>query len=347
MKIQFKTQSADTSYSVEDVLGQLTLDELRATADDMKLSVPKKLRKKEYLHEMMRQFPEGLNDFLHRLPRYELELLQQLLAIGSGKALLMSTTAVHYVIISNHVVQSEYLQKVQTDVLTLSDELRPVIAAQLEKELNGPERLRLDEMLQYAYGVLNLYGIIKFDKGMKMILEKRLDIRKEQDMSIFGRFVSSTFLIQSTRHSEFSSYDTGYLVSPVMFDYETVLHEIALRKQIRKPKPFTYEEIMAAGEMPVMRFLMPEYEELIAVLRQELGLENYHARNVVQNLFAMLPFNSNPIRILQDVLPVEFGSMEQFQKVVEAVMRFSNNAPRWFLKGHSPLEASEIMTAMR
>ena len=43
----------------------------------------------------------------------------------------------------------------------------------------------------------------------------------------------------------------------------------------------------------------------------------------------------------------DYGTMEQFQKVVEAVMRFSNNAPRWFLKGHSPLEASEIMTAMR
>ena len=35
MALQFKTQSADTSYSVADVLGKLTLDELHATAYDM------------------------------------------------------------------------------------------------------------------------------------------------------------------------------------------------------------------------------------------------------------------------------------------------------------------------
>jgi hypothetical protein len=252
---------------------------------------------------------------------------------------------VHYFIISNHIVQSEYLQKEQTDILTLSDELRPILAEQVEKELEDPERKQFDQLLQYAYGVLNLYGVTDFENGMNMIAKKRLKVNK-QDAQLLGRFAQSAFFIQCSQESEFTGKYTDYLVSPLMFDHETVLHETALRKQIRKPKTFTSEEIMAAGEMPVMRFLMPEYKELITVLQKELGLDDYRIRNVLQNMFALLQINSNPIRILQEVLPVEFKSMRQFQKVTEAVMQFSNNAPRWFLKGYSPLEASAIMTGL-
>ena len=345
MALQFKTQSADTSYSVADVLGKLTLDELRATANDMRLAIPTKLRKSEYLKEIIRLFPTGVNDLLHSLPRYELELLQQLLQTGKGKSLVMPTTTVHYFIISNHIVQSEYLQKEQTDILTLSDELRPIVAAQVEKELEDPERKQFDQLLQYAYGVLNLYGVTDFENGMNMIAKKRLKVNK-QDAQLLGRFAQSAFFIQCSQESEFTGKYTDYLVSPLMFDHETILHETALRKQIRKPKTFTSEEIMAAGEMPVMRFLMPEYKELITVLQKELGLDDYRIRNVLQNMFALLQINSNPIRILQEVLPVEFKSMRQFQKVAEAVMQFSNNSPRWFLKGYSPLEASAIRTGL-
>ena len=282
MALLFKTQSADTSYSVADVLGKLTLDELRATAYDMRLAIPTKLRKSEYLKEIIRLFPARVNDLLHSLPRYELELLQQLLQTGKGKSLVMPTTTVHYFIISNHIVQSEYLQKEQTDILTLSDELRPIVAAQVEKELEDPERKQFDQLLQYAYGVLNLYGVTDFENGMNMIAKKRLKVNK-QDAQLLGRFAQSAFFIQCSQESEFTGKYTDYLVSPLMFDHETVLHETALRKQIRKPKTFTSEEIMAAGEMPVMRFLMPEYKELITVLQKELGLDDYRIRNVLQN----------------------------------------------------------------
>ena len=82
-----QTRQANTAYTIADVFRGMTLNEMQATAYDMSLPIPGKLRKAEYQEAIIHAIPEHISDFLPRLARFELELLDQLVQIGSGKAL--------------------------------------------------------------------------------------------------------------------------------------------------------------------------------------------------------------------------------------------------------------------
>lgn len=127
-----------------------------------------------------------------------------------------------------------------------------------------------------------------------------------------------------------------------MYELEPVLAETKARKKlVKRYNDFSDKEILAAGEFPYIRLMCDGYEELRKLLRAEFRMSDEQVRGTIQNLWVLLQYNPNPFHILQEILP-PISSIDQLQKLAPVVMRFSNNSPRWILKGFSPSEVNTL-----
>ena len=338
-----QTRQANTAYTLADVFRGMTLSEMQATAYDMSLPIPSKLRKAEYQEAIIHAIPEHIGDFLLRLARYELELLDQLVLIGSGKALIVPTLSINSALIANHIIQVEFLRNEHADCFTLSDELRPHIAQCLPAILNDPDRKPFDRLMQYAFGITNLYGALDYKKGMDMIVFRgMIDLDKPEARLLFKRFINSGFFLQCSQETIQNGKENQYFTSALMYELEPVLAETKARKKlVKRYNDFSDEEILAAGEFPYIRLMCDGYEELRKLLRAEFRMSDEQVRGTIQNLWVLLQYTPNPFHILQEILP-PISSIDQLQKLAPVVMRFSNNSPRWILKGFSPSEVNNL-----
>ena len=336
-----QTRHANTADTIADVFRGMTLNEMQATAYDMSLPIPSKLHKAEYQEAIIHAIPEHIGDFLPRLARFELELLDQLVQIGSGKALIVPSPSVNSALVANHIIQVEFLNNEHADCFTLSDELRPHIAQCLPSILNNPDRKPFDRLMQYAFGITNLYGALDFKKGMDMIVfSGMIEIDEPEGQSLLKRFIHSGFFLQCSQETIQNGKASHYLTSALMYELEPILAETQARKKIvKRYNDFSDEEILAAGEFPYIRLMCDGYEELRKLLRSEFHISDEQAQCTIQNLWVLLQYNSNPFNILQEILP-PITSIDQLQKLAPVVVRFSNNSPRWMLKGFSPSEAN-------
>ena len=213
----------------------MTLSEMQATAYDMSLPIPSKLRKAEYQEAIIHAIPEHIGDFLLRLARYELELLDQLVLIGSGKALIVPTLSINSALIANHIIQVEFLRNEHADCFTLSDELRPHIAQCLPAILNDPDRKPFDRLMQYAFGITNLYGALDYKKGMDMIIFRgMIDFDKPEARLLFKRFINSGFFLQCSQETIQNGKENQYFTSALMYELEPVLAETKARKKLEQ-----------------------------------------------------------------------------------------------------------------
>ena len=227
-----QTRQANTAYTLADVFRGMTLSEMQATAYDMSLPIPSKLRKAEYQEAIIHAIPEHIGDFLLRLARYELELLDQLVLIGSGKALIVPTLSINSALIANHIIQVEFLRNEHADCFTLSDELRPHIAQCLPAILNDPDRKPFDRLMQYAFGITNLYGALDYKKGMDMIVFRgMIDLDKPKARLLFKRFINSGFFLQCSQETIQNGKENQYFTSALMYELEPVLAETKARKK--------------------------------------------------------------------------------------------------------------------
>lgn len=229
-----QTRQANTAYTLADVFRGMTLSEMQATAYDMSLPIPSKLRKAEYQEAIIHAIPEHIGDFLLRLARYELELLDQLVLIGSGKALIVPTLSINSALIANHIIQVEFLRNEHADCFTLSDELRPHIAQCLPAILNDPDRKPFDRLMQYAFGITNLYGALDYKKGIDMIVFRgMIDLDKPEARLLFKRFINSGFFLQCSQETIQNGKENQYFTSALMYELEPVLAETKARKKNR------------------------------------------------------------------------------------------------------------------
>lgn len=230
-----QTRQANTAYTLADVFRGMTLSEMQATAYDMSLPIPSKLRKAEYQEAIIHAIPEHIGDFLLRLARYELELLDQLVLIGSGKALIVPTLSINSALIANHIIQVEFLRNEHADCFTLSDELRPHIAQCLPTILNDPDRKPFDRLMQYAFGITNLYGALDYKKGMDMIVFRgMIDLDKPEARLLFKRFINSGFFLQCSQETIQNGKENQYFTSALMYELEPVLAETKARKKLEQ-----------------------------------------------------------------------------------------------------------------
>ena len=230
-----QTRQANTAYTLADVFRGMTLSEMQATAYDMSLPIPSKLRKAEYQEAIIHAIPEHIGDFLLRLARYELELLDQLVLIGSGKALIVPTLSINSALIANHIIQVEFLRNEHADCFTLSDELRPHIAQCLPAILNDPDRKPFDRLMQYAFGITNLYGALDYKKGMDMIVFRgMIDLDKPKARLLFKRFINSGFFLQCSQETIQNGKENQYFTSALMYGLEPVLAETKARKKLKQ-----------------------------------------------------------------------------------------------------------------
>ena len=158
----------------------------------------------------------------------------------------------------------------------------------------------------------------------------------------FKRFINSGFFLQCSQETIQNGKENQYFTSALMYELEPVLAETKARKKIvKRYNDFSDEEILAAGEFPYIRLMCDGYEELRKLLRAEFSMSDEQVRGTIQNLWVLLQYTPNPFHILQEILP-PISSIDQLQKLAPVVMRFSNNSPRWILKGFSPSEVNNL-----
>ena len=158
----------------------------------------------------------------------------------------------------------------------------------------------------------------------------------------FKRFINSGFFLQCSQETIQNGKENQYFTSALMYELEPVFAETKARKKIvKRYNDFSDEEILAAGEFPYIRLMCDGYEELRKLLRAEFRMSDEQVRGTIQNLWVLLQYNPNPFHILQEILP-PISSIDQLQKLASVVMRFSNNSPRWILKGFSLSEVNTL-----
>lgn len=331
-----KTKEANTHYSVADIAGDMTVKEMRDAASVLDISIPSKARKAEMTEIFVCKMPNRVVPCMKRLARFELELLDALVQAGSGQGILLHGTLWYYVLPFSAIVQSQKDEEDGMELVTLSDELRPIIAESLPAILNDPARKRIDELVQYAYGLVNLYGILDFGDGMDMITYESglVDLNKNEDWNLVWQLLRSGFM----NRCSVSLKGGPVLLSPFVVEEESARESIGVQQDIKWYKPFSCAEIMAAGAMPCISLPGKHYMPLVQSIKHTFGMDDRRAYETVQTLWGMLQYDANPVRALLAVIPTENPSFEKLENVLDALTAFSNDSPRWRLKGYSPAE---------
>lgn len=331
-----KTKEANTHYSVADLAADMTVEEMRNAAGRIGFSIPSKARKAEVKEIFIREMPKHIVPCLQRLARFELELLEALVEAGSGHGVVLDGTFWYYMLPRCEIVQSRENKEDGMELVILSDELRPIIAESLPAILNDPSRKRIDELMQYAYGLVNLYGILDFGDCMDMITFESglVDMEKKEDRDLVWLLLQSGF----ARRCGLSLPDGLLLLSPFVYQPEPIQESIRARKDIAHYKPFSRAEIMAAGAMPCISLPGKHYMPLVQSIKHTFGMDDRRAYETVQTLWGMLQYNMNPVRALLEILSYENPSLEKLGDMSDVLTAFCNDCPRWALKGYSPAE---------
>ena len=332
------------SYRLYDCLMEETKETLLEWTRMLGLKVPSKLKKAEYaacLEEQILAHPEK---WLIRFSRYELELMQQLVRAGENGS--VSDIMPPILLDALNMCLIDLKMTGNLDLLwhyIMPNDLRKAIAPHIDRILSDPVNQMYFDLLQYAAGVLMLYGAIPHKFFFKL-LDKYMNEHHYDKGTVMCLclMLSESVILQcaDTEYVTKKNVTSDYFVNPLLeLDLDKLINDLNHRKKMDY-KLFSTAEYMAAGDMPLQIIPCEGYRQAMDYLSTF-----YENKSICQYMLSYIWSNAQqnvPLQNLIEIFIPDSVPDSKTDKGLSVCQKYLNTLPRWYLKGHSPEETVRL-----
>lgn len=334
----------DRHETVSQFLTNHTKDELVGIGLFLDADIKKSARKSVLVEQIGEYICNNAVKWLQRYPMRDLNILSKIVGRPKGRAYHHGAQPYQTLIEMFDILHAEYDDDDQV-TFYLRDQLYDIIKASIGEAMAVMEQAYFPTFERYLLGTLNLYGVISAEELCQILSDATIRITNatsEDDMDVEKPlyFLSKSLLIDTG----LISYEgKNYIAHPDIDDPYGLLEEIkTIDPQYKPLKKYSLEEIFNASdtsEFPILARNSREWKDLYRFL-QSKGQSEQQCREGAYFLWRQgQDADSNVIMdVLSLLSPYDFKSEEEVTHYVELAIKYSNNTPRWCLRGRSPKE---------
>ena len=324
-----------------DMLMGMTKVEIDFYRKILRCNASSNLKKADMAAKVVECIENDSEHWLVQFPMWELQLLSELVANRSGcwsKPMYQPMPSILHLL---NLIDVE-IAKDSMVRYRLSKTMRASVKKGIDKAIAYTQKYNYPLYEKYAFGMLNLYGIVPQNSMWDMLTRVATTMGKavgEEHQYVINacKYVMDSFLIG---YNKVRVREIGYIYHPALrreFHYQVILKQLSMDE----PKRFTDEQILEAGEAyPYIDFChRTSFGKNFSSALGKLGLEGEALKVAYKELFvfAQEP-NSDLIETVMNTANQKFSTLTQLQEICSAAVEFSNNIPRWELNGYSSSE---------
>lgn len=342
-----KTKTYSNCTSLKEALSRIPKNILITFSEHFDATIPKSLPKEEFAEKLSSALLATSPEWLKKMPPYDIEILKELSNIKAGTRLVKPRLYFPLPSIIYNILQVDEEKSLGNETITyyLTEDVHTAVSSCIFDVFNNDLMREYQQLQQYAYGLLALYGILPVDQFHDEIECFPFTSEETFNELIKMLILSELFFMYSIQIDE--KKDEVVLVSPWVEDSKKVWKEIQKRKDIPN-KVFKYEEIMSAGQLPYPAFTSEFTGDMIDLLnytdktfKDTKPIEP--AEQTLTDIWFNIQEGESPMAGVEAML-ADFPSKHRklTNEVVSLYANYQNSLPRWDLKGHSPKEAFEM-----
>lgn len=333
---------------VREALNRQTVQSLKGVAQWLNLPLSSKLRKDGVVDSLYHFFMDDVTVWVRRLPRHEVTLLRSLASSGTACSVEVYNCFGPICLEDLYLIASEYSEKEDLKVrFSISKELQKALkTVDWEALLNDPAQQLKYEMERYAYGLLNLYGLLLMKdtfETVQELMEQKLTL--DEILDLFEESLGLRNLIYMMPQQK-ETQDI-WLRSFYMDDPKEILFQLSRNVQTLETAAYSQEEIAAAGTTPWMDLSQWTTPELKHWMTEKMHYTEEEMRCVLLYLWFSNQYECNLSSLLATVVNNRLDSADEMKEAMECLIRFLNETPKWVLLGNSSEEAARQEAAAR
>ena len=282
--------------------------------------------------------------WLRGFPTWELDLLTDLIKQNPGQWSEPKYQPLPSILETLHLVHVDVTEDNLVRYM-LSEVMHDSIQRGLSKAIAYTEMRKFRVFEEYMFGALNLFGLVPLTFMYSMFTRISSALGKDKDDKIEWTINSCKFVLDSIflKFYHMKVGDTGYFFHPAI-QQEYSLYKTMVQKNIEDYKKFSDAEIHEAGRTyPYISTCQDKlFSKALIKELKKLKFEGEDLHIVYRELYTSAQEMPNELMgMISAMANDRLTSMAQLQGLVSAVMEFSNNIPRWELKGYSSREIFE------
>ncbi len=326
---------SNTSY--ETILKNNTLEELKQMSKFFGLTIPQHLIKDEFVKQMAEKVLIDAPAWLERLPMYEMDILEKLLEKEPGVYVAMPKTLFSLCIFELNLVVVDEETLPDAFIYILCDDVRNAILPHIyEIHARRLEHIE-DHVEKIILGLVNIYGRLGLS-DLKNRVNFLLTDEKRAKINIPAYFEKSflvdRYLIHTRGFEEFPD-EEFYMITPVYPDPQWFVKNE--RRGLIRNAAYPLDTIIAFGEQP---YVVPGDKDAIAFydfLHDELHKSVDESHFTFAMCWYHLQMDVKVGTIISKLVEgAQIDDVRFLNTAVEKFAAFSNNCPRWMLKGNTP-----------
>ncbi len=335
--IKCDSKDFKSSTSLVASLRMDTKENLKMWAKLLEVYVPTALRKEEYAEALASGILQSPQEWLSLLTRYELLLLKKLVKAGADNFVEEPDCIVVNTLEDIGLIAVDYCKDTEEVMrFMITDDLREAVTPHLDALLISEEQLSKNRLEQYAYGILNLYGLLSMNELLDKLIECMGDDYTEDQ--ICWEILNSALVRRHTFEKGVGRSSEIYVQSPFLTDEEELVAVWKVRPWIKEVKHFSAETVFAAGNMPIPKPPVPVSDKLkqymVTRLKYTEAATDFH----LNMLWYSMQMDANPMSAINPIIDKRLSSMLELQEAIGLFMEYCNQCPRWFLRGYSSTE---------
>ena len=210
----------------------------------------------------------------------------------------------------------------------LADALMPVIDKYIDSLVPEKGKVRYEKII---LGLLNLYGILSFEKLAELCISFDPEFTPEK----IKKIIDGSYLLCS--RCTWEKGNNFWYTSPYLEKTNNFLNELNSRHLLHEVR-FNLEEVLAASHanepQPPLNDASRDAHRLLLT---SFGTEEYVSWWITQ-CWILLNNDRNPHYLIQEVLSKHDLHTGQLNEFVSILMDWINRLPRWIMKGNSSHE---------
>ena len=324
-----RAKSHNNCTSLKEALSRIPKNILITFSEHFDAAIPKSLPKEEFAEKLSSALLASAPEWLKKLPPYDIGILKELSNVEPGTRLVKPRLYFPLPSVIYNFLQVDEEKSLENETITyyLTEDIHTAVSSCIFDVFDNDLMREYQQLQQYAYGLLALYGILPVDQFC--------------DEIEFFPFTSEETINELIKNENSNQIDEKkdevVLVSPWVEDSKKVWKEIQKRKEIPY-KVFEYEEIMAAGQLPYPAFTSEYTKDLMDLLNYtDNTFKNKKTSEPVEQTLTDIWFNiqagESPIAGIEAML-ADFPSKHRklTDEVVGLYSNYQNSLPRWDLK---------------
>lgn len=330
---------------VYEMLMDMTKEKINVYRKILDCNVKASLNKADMAAEVAWYIETEAEWWLKKIPAWELFMLKRLVKLAPGEKYDAGFQGIPSTLESLKFIHVEVDRRRHT-LYSLSEDMHTIIAPCIDNVLSFIKSQHYDKLDQVLFGMLNLYGVLERKSLGAMMIRAAIMIdyeNGEQDSMGLNAlmYMEDSLLVNSFT---LSVDDKDFVFHPCLQDPGKVFVGQRIRPDFDDYKRYTLEQARDAGlGYPFIKHAQDEpFGQAILQAMSKFKISEKKKEILYHELY--LQCQEEPDKIMDFVTFIASGkleSMEQAQSLMETCTNFSNNIPRWELRGFSSQEFYE------